>query len=568
MIKLPHYLPGGGLNLSTMIKVEINEKIYEYPENTTLLEISRDFQNEYDSEIILAFVNNKLRELFKPAKDQGKIRFVTTAMDAGHKTYVRGMILVMLKAFYAEFGAENVKQVSIEYTISNGLYCEYDGKLELTSERLLAVKKRMEELVKKDIPFMKRSIGTDDAIELFRQYQMFDKEKLFKYRRVSKANIYSLDGFEDYYYGYMPPSTGMLQYFDLLQYNDGFLLLLPNKKKPRSIETFVPQDKLYATLRESNAWANMLEIPNVGSLNDVIANGKMNELILVQEALQEKKISEIAATIKNRPGMKFIMIAGPSSSGKTTFSHRLSIQLKAHGLKPHPIAIDNYFVDREKTPRDEQGNFNFEVLGAIDLEQFNKDMTDLMNGKTVDIPHFNFISGFREYKGNYLTLGPEDILVIEGIHGLNDALSYSLPRESKFKIYISALTQLNIDEHNRIPTTDGRLIRRMVRDARTRGASAQKTISMWPSVRRGEDENIFPFQEDADVMFNSALIYELAVLKQYAEPILFGIDRTSEEYVEAKRLLKFLDYFLAMPSESIPNNSILREFVGGSCFKV
>ena len=551
-----------------MIKVEINEKIYEYPENTTLLEISRDFQNEYDSEIILAFVNNKLRELFKPAKDQGKIRFVTTAMDAGHKTYVRGMILVMLKAFYAEFGAENVKQVSIEYTISNGLYCEYDGKLELTSERLLAVKKRMEELVKKDIPFMKRSIGTDDAIELFRQYQMFDKEKLFKYRRVSKANIYSLDGFEDYYYGYMPPSTGMLQYFDLLQYNDGFLLLLPNKKKPRSIETFVPQDKLYATLRESNAWANMLEIPNVGSLNDVIANGKMNELILVQEALQEKKISEIAATIKNRPGMKFIMIAGPSSSGKTTFSHRLSIQLKAHGLKPHPIAIDNYFVDREKTPRDEQGNFNFEVLGAIDLEQFNKDMTDLMNGKTVDIPHFNFISGFREYKGNYLTLGPEDILVIEGIHGLNDALSYSLPRESKFKIYISALTQLNIDEHNRIPTTDGRLIRRMVRDARTRGASAQKTISMWPSVRRGEDENIFPFQEDADVMFNSALIYELAVLKQYAEPILFGIDRTSEEYVEAKRLLKFLDYFLAMPSESIPNNSILREFVGGSCFKV
>ena len=554
--------------MSTMIKVEINEKIYEYPENTTLLEISRDFQNEYNSEIILAFVNNKLRELFKPAKDQGKIRFVTTAMDAGHKTYVRGMILVMLKAFYAEFGAENVKQVSIEYTISNGLYCEYDGKLELTRERLLAVKKRMEELVKKDIPFIKRSIGTDDAIELFRQYQMFDKEKLFKYRRVSKANIYSLDGFEDYYYGYMPPSTGMLQYFDLLQYNDGFLLLLPNKKKPRSIETFVPQDKLYATLRESNAWANMLEIPNVGSLNDVIANGKMNELILVQEALQEKKISEIAATIKNRPGMKFIMIAGPSSSGKTTFSHRLSIQLKAHGLKPHPIAIDNYFVDREKTPRDEQGNFNFEVLGAIDLEQFNKDMTDLMNGKTVDIPHFNFISGFREYKGNYLTLGPEDILVIEGIHGLNDALSYSLPRESKFKIYISALTQLNIDEHNRIPTTDGRLIRRMVRDARTRGASAQKTISMWASVRRGEDENIFPFQEDADVMFNSALIYELAVLKQYAEPILFGIDRTSEEYVEAKRLLKFLDYFLAMPSESIPNNSILREFVGGSCFKV
>jgi uridine kinase len=262
------------------------------------------------------------------------------------------------------------------------------------------------------------------------------------------------------------------------------------------------------------------------------------------------------------------MIAGPSSSGKTTFSYRLSVQLKAHGLKPHPIAVDNYFVDRERTPKDEQGNYNFETLKAIDLEQFNKDMTDLLNGKTVDIPEFNFVSGKREYKGNYLTLGPEDILVIEGIHGLNDALSYSLPRESKFKIYISALTQLNIDEHNRIPTTDGRLIRRMVRDARTRGASAQKTISMWPSVRRGEDENIFPFQEDADIMFNSALIYELAVLKQYAEPILFGIDRNCAEYIEAKRLLKFLDYFIGTPSEMVPQNSILKEFIGGSCFKV
>jgi uridine kinase len=397
---------------------------------------------------------------------------------------------------------------------------------------------------------------------------MFDKEKLFRYRRVSKANIYNLDGFEDYYYGYMPPSSGMLKFFDLTAYDNGLLLILPSRKKPTVVEPFIPQVKLYETLKESNQWAKMLDIPNVGTLNDIIAQGKINELILVQEALQEKKISDIAESIKNSGGKKFIMIAGPSSSGKTTFSYRLSVQLKAHGLKPHPIAVDNYFVDREKTPKDEFGNFNFESLNAIDLEQFNKDMTDLLNGKTVDIPNFTFIAGRREYKGNYLTLGPEDILVIEGIHGLNDALSYSLPRESKFKIYISALTQLNIDEHNRIPTTDGRLLRRMVRDARTRGASAQRTISMWPSVRRGEDENIFPFQEDADVMFNSALIYELAVLKQYAEPILFGIDRNCEEYVEAKRLLKFLDYFIATPSEAIPQNSILREFVGGSCFKV
>ncbi len=554
--------------MNTNIKVEINGKIYEYPNNTTLLEISKDFQKDYENEIILAFMNNKLRELFKHAADNSKIRFVTIGEDTGSKTYNRGMILLMLKAFYAEFGVDNVNKVSVEYTISNGLYCDYKGKIPLTKERLEAVKHRMHDLIQRDLPFMKRSIGTDDAIELFRRYRMYDKEKLFKYRRVSKANIYNLEGFEDYFYGYMPPSTRMLKYFDLQIYEDGFLLLLPNKKSPTIVDSFIPQQKLYETLREANDWADMMEIPNVGALNDEIASGKINELILVQEALQEKKISEIAETIKKAGGKKFIMIAGPSSSGKTTFSYRLSIQLRAHGLKPHPIAVDNYFVDREKTPKDEFGNYNFEVLGAIDLEQFNIDMTDLLNGKTVDIPHFNFVTGRREYKGNYLTLGLDDILVIEGIHGLNDALSYSLPRESKFKIYISALTQLNIDEHNRIPTTDGRLLRRMVRDARTRGASAQKTISMWPSVRRGEDENIFPFQEDADVMFNSALIYELAVLKQYAEPILFGIERNCEEYVEAKRLLKFLDYFIATPSEVVPQNSILKEFIGGSCFKV
>jgi uridine kinase len=478
------------------------------------------------------------------------------------------MILVMLKAFYGEIGAENIEKVSIEYSLGNGLYCNYRGTISLSQKHIQAVKGKMQELIARDLPFIKRSVGTDDAMELFRQYRMYDKEKLFRYRRVSKANIYSLDGFEDYYYGYMPPSTGMLQYFDLEMCEDGFLLLLPGRTEPTKVHPFVPKPKLFYTLVESNQWAKMLDLPNVGALNDAISQGKMNELILVQEALQEKKISDIAQSIAKESDKKFIMIAGPSSSGKTTFSHRLSIQLKAHGRKPHPIAIDNYFVERELTPKDEHGNYNFESLYAIDLKQFNEDMTKLMNGEEVDLPYFNFISGKREYKGNYLKLGPEDILVIEGIHGLNDQLSYSLPRESKYKIYISALTQLNIDEHNRIPTTDGRLIRRMVRDARTRGASAQATIAMWPSVRKGEEENIFPFQEDVDVMFNSALIYELSVLKQYAEPILFGVDRNSKEYVEAKRLLKFLDYFIGAPSEAVPSNSILKEFVGGSCFNV
>lgn len=554
--------------METKIKIEINGHVREYSPGIRLMDIAAEYQQEYEHEIILAYVNNKLRELFKRVEKDCSIRFVTTAEDAGHKTYIRGMILIMLKAFYAEFGADNVKKVTVEYSIGDGLYCDYEGKVPLDKDRLEAVKSRMADLVERDIPFMKRSIGTDDAIELFRQYRMYDKERLFKYRRVSKANIYSLDGFEDYYYGYMPPSTRTLKYFDLQPYDAGFLLLLPNEKAPTVVEPFVPHKKLFYTLKQSNEWSKMMGLENVGALNDIISQGKINDLILVQEALQEEKISKIAEAIKNSEGKKFIMIAGPSSSGKTTFSHRLSIQLKAHGLKPHPIAVDNYFVNRDQTPRDEKGNYNFESLHAIDLEQFNKDMTDLMEGKTVDLPVYNFITGLREYKGNYTTLGTDDILVIEGIHGLNDALSYSLPRESKYKIYISALTQLNIDEHNRIPTTDGRLIRRMVRDARTRGTSGQMTISMWPSVRRGEEENIFPFQEDADIMFNSALIYELAILKQYAEPILFGIDRNSPEYVEAKRLLKFLDYFIGTPSEAVPKNSILKEFVGGSCFKV
>lgn len=556
------------MNTKLNVRVSIDNTIREYPIGTKLLDIAKEYQSVYEYDIILAYIDGKLRELFKTVEKDCTVSFVTTAENAGHKTYTRGMILVLLKAFYAEFGSENVKKVSVEYSLGNSLYFDYEGEVELTKERLEAVKLRMEQLVARDIQFDKRSIGTDDAIELFSQYRMYDKEKLFKYRRVSKANIYNLDGFEDYYYGYMPPSTGMLKYFDVSLYEDGFVLILPRMNKPTVVEAFIPRNKLYVTLRESNLWAKMMEIENVGSLNDIISEGKLNDLILVQEALMEKKISNIAEAIKQAKDRKFIMIAGPSSSGKTTFSHRLSIQLRAHGLKPYPIAVDNYFVNRDKTPRDEFGNFNFESLYAIDLEQFNSDMTDLMNGKAVDLPNYNFVTGKRDYKNNPISIGKDGILVIEGIHGLNDALSYSLPRESKYKIYISALTQLNIDEHNRIPTTDGRLLRRMVRDARTRGTSAQTTISMWPSVRRGEEENIFPFQEDADIMFNSALIYELAVLKLYAEPILFGVDRASEEYVEAKRLLKFLDYFIGAPSDAVPKNSILKEFVGGSCFKI
>lgn len=550
------------------IKIMINGITKEYKKGITFLEISKEYQKDYTSDIILAVQNHRLRELFKSVDFDCEISFMTTQDDAGHKTYMRGMTLVMLKAFYDVLGHDNISNVLVEYSLGSGYYCDFKGKVDLTKEVISKVKARMEKLIEDDLPFLKKSIGTDEAIKLFESYGMYDKEKLFKYRRVSKANIYTLGKFQDYFYGYMPPSTGMLKYFDLFLYEEGFILLLPTKKKPKELSEFKPQTKLYHTLKQSNNWGKLMEIETVGAFNDVIAKGEISDLILVQEAFQEKMIADIAAQIKNAGNKKFIMIAGPSSSGKTTFSHRLSIQLKTLGLKPHPIAVDNYFINRDETPLDENGNPNFESIHAIDLKGFNKDMTDLLNKKTVDIPVYNFKSGKREYKGNYLTLGDEDILVIEGIHGLNDELSYSLPRESKFKIYISALTQINIDEHNRIPSTDGRLIRRIVRDARTRGTSAKETIAMWPSVRRGEEQNIFPFQEDADVMFNSALIYELAILKQYVEPSLFGIDREAPEYIEAKRILKFLDYFIGVSSEEIPKNSMLREFVGGSCFKV
>ena len=372
---------------------------------------------------------------------------------------------------------------------------------------------------------------------------------------------------EDYFYGYMVPSTGYLGVFDLQLYEDGFVLLFPNKDGSK-VEPLNTSNKLYHTLKQSREWSRMLGVGTIGALNDAIAAGKGEQIVLLQEALMEERIGALAAQIAERGYVKFVMIAGPSSSGKTSFSNRLSIQLLAKGLKPHPVGLDDYYLDRRLCPKDEDGNLDFECLGALDVEQFNKDMTRLLNGEAVEMPSFNFKTGQREYRGNVLQLGADDILVIEGIHGLNDKLSYTLPAESKFKIYISALTQLNIDEHNPLPTTDCRLLRRIVRDARTRGTNAQETIAMWSSVRRGEEKNIFPYQESADVMFNSALLYELAVLKVYAEPLLFQIPRESEEYFEAKRLLKLLDYFLPFPTEGIMQSSLVREFVGGSCFNV
>lgn len=554
--------------MTKTINVTIDGVTKEYPEGISLWELSQQHQKDCSKEIMLAYVNYKLSELRKTLHNDATVRFVTVEEDAGYKTYTRGLTLVLLKAVYQELGRENVEKVAVEYTIDSGIYCDYNGSVRMDEETLQRIENKMRQIVSKDIIFDKKSIDTDEAIGLFEQYKMFDKQKLFRYRRVSKANIYSLDGFEDYFYGYMPYSTGCLKYFRLFLYDEGFIMLLPRPYETEKLPEFSDRPKFFHTVKESNQWGKSVDVDTIGALNDVIAAGQMKDLILVQESLQEKKIADIASRIAESKDKKLVMIAGPSSSGKTTFSHRLSIQLRTLGLKPHPIGIDDYFVNREDTPIDENGNYNFECLEAIDVEQFNKDMSDLLAGKKVELPSFNFKTGKREYKGNYKQLGPDDILVIEGIHGLNDQLSHSLPRESKFKIYISALTSLNIDEHNRIHTTDGRLLRRIVRDARTRGTSAKETIAMWKSVRNGEENYIFPFQEEADVMFNSAMIYELAILKPYVEPVLFGIPRDCKEYVEAKRLLKFLDYVIGVSSEDVPHNSIIREFIGGSTFNV
>lgn len=545
-------------------------------EDTRFVSLAEKYQENYKDKIVLAAIDNKLRELNKRVDKDCILEFITMTERDGKRAYRRSVTLLLQKAVYNLW--KNEVRVRVMHSLGESYYCELEEqpknekescqKTHLISETdLVALKQEMFRLVEADIAIEKCNVKTDKAREMFREFKMHDKELLMTYRRSSRVNLYSLDGMIDYYYGYMVPSTAYLQWFDLESYEDGFVLMFPNKNGT-VVEPFNTSHKLYHTLDDAKEWSRMLGVGTVGALNEAIAQGRGNEIILLQEALMEERIGAIAAQIANDPNKKFVMIAGPSSSGKTSFSNRLSIQLSAKGLRPHPIALDDYYVDREKSPRDENGNYDFERLECIDIEQFNKDMTCLLNGETVDMPSFNFKTGKREYRGKKLKLNENDILVIEGIHGLNDKLSYSLPSESKFRIYISALAPLSIDEHNPLPTTDGRLLRRMVRDARTRNTSARETLAMWYSVRRGEEKYIFPFQESADVMFNSALVYEIAVLKTYAEPLLFQIPQDCEEYAEAKRLLKFLDYFLALPTEGISKNSLVREFIGGSCFQV
>ena len=550
------------------MRIEVDGRILEYDRDIKLSEVAVDVYGENHGKL-LAKVNGKLKELWKKVSEDSEISFYDITSTDGIRTYERGVLFLFIKSVHDVFSKAEVMGVSSEYSLGNGIFCEIKGNIKVDDKFVAKVRDRMDWLVAENIMFEKSLVSTKEAVEKFLDSDLSDKEHLFRYRRGSTTNIYRLGEYYDYFYGYMPPSTGELKSFDIRVYDDGVIITLPDAKEGLKVKRpgWKPRELLYKTMKEANSWEKRLGIDNVGDLNDAISEGRINDVMLVNEALQEGKIGKIAENIAKQ-GKKIVMIAGPSSSGKTTFSHRLSIELMVQGLKPHPIAADDYFKNRTETPRDENGEYDFECLEAIDVAQFNKDMAVLLGGKEVSLPSYNFKTGRREYKGKILKLGKDDILVIEGIHGLNDKFSETLPKESKFKIYISALTQLNIDNHNRIHTTDLRLLRRMVRDARTRGNSAEDTLARWASVRRGEEKNIFPFQEGADEMFDSSLIYELAVLKQYAEPLLFGISKTSPYYSEANRLLKFLNYFLPMPSDDVPKNSLVREFIGGNCFPV
>lgn len=539
----------------------------EYTYGTTYQSIAEEYQHLFPNDIILALFDNNLVELSKFVDRDGQMSFITTAQKPGKKTYRRSVTCMMLSAIWQLYPQYSV---AVQHAIGPAYFCELLDEnrklIEPTKAFIHQVTAKMRQMQKEDIPFVKSNIYTQDAIKLFQEFHMEDKVKLLRFRRNSRVNMYDLAGYKEYFYGAMAPSTGKLKYFHLEKYQNGFVLVFPFAYNPTEVPVFKHSDKLFAILDESSHWSTNLGVGTMGALNEVIVSGQAQDLIQIQEAAMEQKLSAVAGKIAEKRNCKFVMVAGPSSSGKTTFSRRLSMHLRAQGLTPHPIALDDFYVNRELTPKDENGEYDFECIEAIDIALFNDIMTDLFNGKERQMPTFNFKTGSREFRGDTLKLGPDDILVIEGIHGLNPQLSYLLPEESKFKVYISALTQLDIDEHNNLSTSDGRLIRRMVRDARTRGTSAESTLARWDSVRRGEEKNIFPFQEDADVMFNSALLYELAVLKSYAEPLLFGVPTDSPQYVEAKRLLKFLEYVLPIPSENINHNSILREFIGGGCF--
>nr|WP_321412701.1 nucleoside kinase [uncultured Carboxylicivirga sp.] len=546
------------------IKCLNNNLQKEYPLGTTLQQIADDMNIQLQNPILGAYVNNTLTELSYELYHPKNIRFIDITEPDGMRMYIRSLSFVLSLAVKELYPHATLR---IEHSVSKGTYCSLENIEELQMTEVLEIGDKMRKLIDADIPFIRKEKESDEVIKLFEAENQFDKTDLIKHRGQVYTTYYTLDNHIGMYYGYMVPSTGYLKVFDLIKYYNGMLLQIPKRTQPDLLEDIVIQNKMFDIFQEFAEWNRVLKVSNLADINSACNNGKAETLVKVSEALHEKKIGHIADMIAARNHqVKLVLISGPSSSGKTTFGKRLAIQLMVAGMKPLNLSLDNYFVNREQTPLDENGDFDFEALNALDIELFNQQLVDLLAGKEVEIPKFSFEKGERFYDGEKLQMGDDNILIVEGIHGLNPELTHLIPNESKFKIYVSALTSINIDNQNLIHTTDNRLIRRIVRDYKYRKYSAQDTISRWPSVRRGEDLHIFPYQEEADVMFNTALLYELSVLKPLAESILLEVQPNQKEYSEARRLLRFFSYFKPLLSSDIPPTSILREFVGGSSF--
>lgn len=548
-----------------MIKAKIEGKDYNFPKGITLEEMLEETKLHDNRIVVAAIMNNRLVDLSDAVEEDAQIRYVTMNEEMGNRIYRRSLYLVMTRAIQDLYPGS---RLLIEHSLSNGIYCELHKDRPLCSRDLALIKEKMMEYIKRDLPIRKLVKSKSELVEIFEKQGYLDKVEIMSYLERDIFTVYELEGNYDYYFYNLAPRTGILDRFDLHLQMPGFILLHPKKGKPYEVPDYVEQEKLAGAFHEFEKWGKIIGVSTVNDLNNIIKKGKFKDLVNIMEALHEKKIAKIADQIaEDQDKNKIILIAGPSSSGKTTFAQRLSIQLRVNGINPVSISTDDYFVDREKTPRDENGDYDFEAIEAIDLELLNEDLLALLQGERVEIPTFNFLTGKREYRGNYLQVDREHPIIIEGIHSLNDRLTEFIPENNKFKIYISALTQINIDRHNRIPTTDNRLLRRMVRDNFFRNRSAAATLEWWPAVRKGEEKNIFPFQENADVMFNSGLVYELAILKKYATPLLKEITPEEEVYYQAERLLEILDCFLPMDEDAVPGNSILKEFIGGSIFE-
>ncbi|KAJ50432.1 uridine kinase [Clostridium tetanomorphum] len=546
------------------LKLKLNNgKSISVKEGTVIYEVIKENNLEKDIPIVLGKINEDIYELNCKVKVEGSFEPIDISTNIGMRTYIRTLQFVLIKAVLDVFPQA---KISIEHSLSKSIYCEICRNCKLSGQDVMKIKEKMKEIIQKDIPIKKISLNKEKAIEIFKSYNMEDKVRLLNNLDTKEVKLYELDGRYDYFYGSMAYSTGILKVFDLMYYEPGFLLRYPTENNPKEIQKFVEHKKLAKIFRETEEWGEILDVADVGALNEKVKNGEIIDIIRVAEALHEKKAAYIADMISERNDTKIVLIAGPSSSGKTTFSRRLGIQLRVNGLIPVPLGLDDYFIDRENTPKDENGDYDFESIYALDLKLLNEHLQAILNGEEVEIPTYNFKTGKREWNGNKTKLPDNGILIVEGIHGLNDILTSSIPKEKKFKIYISALTQLNLDSHNRIATTDVRIIRRIVRDYLSRGYKGEETLKMWPSIRRGEEKNIFVYQENADVMFNSTLVYELCVLKKFALEELSKINKSSAVYYEALRLKSFLNFFKDVDISYVPDNSILREFIGGSCF--